>query len=117
MYSSAIAPSFHRATVTMRPPPSNSPTTQVHSPDPRDCPILCVTGRDGWSVGGRDPVAVVDGQGVQDLLPGVDPPGRVRAVRPPLGGYQVEHLQGGLLVGEMASVTDGFAEPGVQALD
>ena len=34
MYSSAIAPSRHLATVTMRPPPSNSPTTQVHSPDP-----------------------------------------------------------------------------------
>ena len=34
MYSSAIAPSLHRATVTMRPPPSNSPTTHVHSPDP-----------------------------------------------------------------------------------
>src|SRR5947209_19131368 len=34
MYSSAMAPSRHFATVTMRPPPSNSPTTQVHSPDP-----------------------------------------------------------------------------------
>lgn len=35
MYSSAIAPSRHFATVTMRPPPSNSPMTQVHSPDPK----------------------------------------------------------------------------------
>jgi hypothetical protein len=34
MYSSAIAPSRHLATVTMRPPPSNSPMTQVHSPEP-----------------------------------------------------------------------------------
>src|SRR5258708_32817082 len=41
MYSSAIAPSRHFATVTIRPPPSHSPTTQVHSPDPK--PI-------GWDV-------------------------------------------------------------------
>ena len=34
MYSSAMAPSRHFATVTIRPPPSNSPTTHVHSPDP-----------------------------------------------------------------------------------
>jgi hypothetical protein len=34
MYSSATAPSRHFATVTIRPPPSNSPTTQVHSPEP-----------------------------------------------------------------------------------
>src|SRR5918996_5875361 len=34
MYSSTIAPSRHFATVTIRPPPSNSPTTHVHSPDP-----------------------------------------------------------------------------------
>jgi len=34
MYSSAIAPSRHFATVTIRPPPSNSPTTHVQSPDP-----------------------------------------------------------------------------------
>ena len=34
MCSSAIAPSRHFATVTIRPPPANSPTTQVHSPDP-----------------------------------------------------------------------------------
>jgi len=33
MYSSAIAPSRHFATVTIR-PPSNSPTTHVQSPDP-----------------------------------------------------------------------------------
>src|SRR5919107_3970851 len=35
MYSSAMAPSRHFATVTIRPPPSNSPTTQVHPPDPK----------------------------------------------------------------------------------
>jgi hypothetical protein len=34
LYSSAIAPSFHLATVTIRSPLWNSPTTQVHSPDP-----------------------------------------------------------------------------------
>ena len=34
MYSSAMAPLRHLATVTMRLPPSSSPTTQVHSPDP-----------------------------------------------------------------------------------
>ena len=32
--TSAIAPSCHVATVTMRLPSSNSPMTQVHSPDP-----------------------------------------------------------------------------------
>ena len=34
MYSSAMAPSRHLATVTMRTPLSNSPTTHVHSPEP-----------------------------------------------------------------------------------
>jgi hypothetical protein len=41
MYSSAIAPSRHLATVTIRPPPSNSPMTHVHSPDPKEI---------GWDV-------------------------------------------------------------------
>ena len=35
MYSSAIAPSRHLATVTMRLPSSNSPMAQVHSSDPK----------------------------------------------------------------------------------
>ena len=35
MYSSAIAPSRHFATVTMRLPSANSPITQVQSPDPK----------------------------------------------------------------------------------
>lgn len=35
MYSSAMAPSCHLTTVTMRLPSSNSPMTQVHSPDPK----------------------------------------------------------------------------------
>ena len=34
MYSSAMAPSRHLATVTMRAPFSNSPMTHVHSPEP-----------------------------------------------------------------------------------
>jgi hypothetical protein len=34
MYSSAMAPSRHFATVTIRLPSSSSPTTQVQSPDP-----------------------------------------------------------------------------------
>jgi hypothetical protein len=34
MYSSAMAPSRHLATVTMRAPSSNSPTTHVHYPEP-----------------------------------------------------------------------------------
>ena len=34
MYSSAMAPSRHLATVTIRAPLANSPTTHVHSPDP-----------------------------------------------------------------------------------
>lgn len=35
MHSSAMAPSRHLATVTIRPPFSNSPTTHVQSPDPK----------------------------------------------------------------------------------
>ena len=68
---------------------------------------LCVSGRDG---GGLDAVAVVDGQGVQDGLPGVDPPGRVRSVRPLLGGNEVEDLERRLFVGEVSAVADGFAD-------
>jgi len=34
MYSSAMAPARHLATVTMRAPFSNSPMTHVHSPAP-----------------------------------------------------------------------------------
>ena len=35
MYSSAMAPSRHFATVTIRPPLSNTPITHVQSPDPK----------------------------------------------------------------------------------
>lgn len=50
MYSSAIAPSRHLATVTMGLPSANSPTAQVHSPDPN---VI------GWEVicGGVPPTA------------------------------------------------------------
>ena len=50
-------------------------------------------------------------------LPGVDPPGRVGSIRPPLGGDEVEDLERRLFGGEVAAVTDGLAEPGVEALD
>jgi hypothetical protein len=42
MYSSAIAPLCHLATVTIRPPLANSPTTQVHCADPNliGCDVL-----------------------------------------------------------------------------
>jgi hypothetical protein len=70
-----------------------------------------------WSACGLDAVAVVDGECVQDGFPGVDPPARVGSVLPPFGGNQVQNFQRGLLVGEVASVADGLAEPGVQALN
>jgi hypothetical protein len=52
MYSSAMAPSRHLATVTMRPPPSNSPMTQVQSPDPNAIGWLVICG--GVSPAGSD---------------------------------------------------------------
>jgi hypothetical protein len=83
-----------------------------------DGPILRVTGRDGsGQLAAWMRFAVVDGQCVQDALPGVDPPGRVRSVRPPLGGDEVEDLERRLLVGE---VTLGDGPPcgtGVEALN
>jgi hypothetical protein len=47
----------------------------------------------------------------------IRPLGLVGSVLPPFGGNQVQNFQRGLLVGEVASVADGLAEPGVQALD
>jgi hypothetical protein len=44
-------------------------------------------------------------------------PAGVGSVLLPFGGDEIEHLERGLLVGEVASVADGLAEPGVQALD
>ena len=50
MYSSAIAPSLHFATVTMR-PTANSPTAHVHSPDPKLMGWDVIL--DGRATGGR----------------------------------------------------------------
>jgi hypothetical protein len=84
----------------------------------RDCQILCVNGfvghvfvapllRDG------DSVAVVDCEGVEDLLPVVDSPCHVLAVGPSCGGDEVEHLQRCLLVREIPAMADGSTESGV----
>jgi len=62
-------------------------------------------------------VAVVDGQRVQDLFPGVDPSSRVAPVLSPLDRDQVEHFDRGLLGREMAPPHRGFAEPGIERLD
>ena len=64
-----------------------------------------------------DPVAVVDCQGVQDGFPAVGFAGEVLAVLLFGGGDKVEDLHGGLLVGEVSSVSHGSSEPGVEALD
>jgi hypothetical protein len=64
-----------------------------------------------------DPVAVVDGQRVQDVLPAVDLAGQVLTIRSSLRGDEVEHLQRGLLVREVAAMPDCPAEPRVEALD
>ena len=45
---------------------------------------------------GRDPVAVVDGQGIQDGLPAVDSAGRIRPVLAPLDRCEIQHLEGGV---------------------
>ena len=63
-----------------------------------------------------DPVAVVDGEGVEDGPPGVDPAYEVLPVLPLLGGGQVEDLHGRLLGREVPAVADGPPEPGVQRL-
>src|SRR4051794_807211 len=52
MYSSAMAPSRHFAMVAIRPPSWNSPTTQVHSPEPK---LIGVRGNlDRRAAGGLD---------------------------------------------------------------
>src|SRR6476660_7030085 len=63
---------------------------------------LLVVGSLGLLRGGES-VVVVDGQDVQCLLPVADFAGHVLAVLPAGCGDEVEHLQRGLLVGEMAS--------------
>ena len=67
--------------------------------------------------GRLDAVTVVDGQDVQDLLPAVDPAGRVRAILPPFDRCQVEHFERGLLGREMTPMLYRFAESRVQRLD
>ena len=64
-----------------------------------------------------DPVAVVDGQCVQDGLPAVGLAVEVLSVLAFGGGDKVEDFHGGLLVGEVPSVSYGSSEPGVEALD
>src|SRR3546814_465625 len=61
--------------------------------------------------------AVVDAECVQDDLPAADLAGEVLTVRSSLHGDEVEDLQRGLFVGEVASVADGSSEPRVEALD
>ncbi|MXZ14262.1 MAG: alpha/beta fold hydrolase [Acidimicrobiales bacterium] len=64
-----------------------------------------------------DAVAVVDGQGVEDGFPAVGAADQVGAVLASGGGDKVEDLEGGLFVGEVASMSHCSAEPGVEALD
>jgi hypothetical protein len=66
---------------------------------------------------GGDPVAVVQCQGIEDVLPAVGLAGHVLAILTVLRRDEVEHLQGGLFVGEVAAVADGSAEASVQRLD
>ena len=80
-----------------------------------DCRITCVRG--GVAPGclfDGEPVAVVDGELVQDAFPTVDPSCRVRSVRDLAGGDKVEHFHRCLLGGEMPSVADRPTEPCVQ---
>jgi hypothetical protein len=69
-----------------------------------------------WSGDGRDAVAVVDGESVQDLFPAMHSPGRVGAVLPPVVRHQIQDFQGNLLTGEVGAVGHGPPEPGVHAL-
>ena len=57
------------------------------------------------------------GERVQDLFPTVDPAGEVLAVRSPLNGDKVEHLQRGLLVWEMPSMAHRSTEAGIETFD
>ena len=65
------------------------------------------------SVGAVEAVAVVDGQGVEDRLPAVDPAGEVVSSGLVLVGDKVENLERGLFVGEVPSMSDGAPEAGV----
>src|SRR4051812_5780500 len=64
-----------------------------------------------------DAVAVVHGQGVEDVLPAGGLAGHVLPVLALLRRDEVEHLERGLLVGEVAAMTDGASEARVQRLD
>jgi hypothetical protein len=68
------------------------------------------------SLVGGDPVAVVDGQGVEDGLPSVDLADRVGPACLSFLSHQVENLEGGLLVGEVGSALQGPTETGVETL-
>ena len=59
----------------------------------------------------------MDGQRVQHRLPAVDLAAGIGPAGSSLDGHEVEDLEGGLFVGEVAAVPDGLAEPGVEALD
>ena len=68
----------------------------------------------GFSALLADPVSVVDGERTDDVFPALDLVGHVLPVVAAGGRHEVEHVHGGLLVGEMPAVTDLLAEPGVQ---
>lgn len=85
----------------------------------RDCLFKCVTGSFSLSVVPvvRPAVGEGDGERVQCGFPSCDlfyPPLAGRVQRP---DGQVQALQCGLLVGEVAARPDGAAEPGVEALN
>ena len=59
---------------------------------------------------GGDPLAVVDGECVQDLFPAVDAADEIGPVGSLLGGDKVEHFECGLFVGEVPAMSYGAAE-------
>ena len=66
---------------------------------------------------GGDSFAVVDGKGIEDLLPAVDFAAEVLSARSPVIGDEVEHLQRGLLVWEMPSMAHRSTEAGIETFD
>ena len=64
-----------------------------------------------------DVVAVVGGQGVQDVLPAVGLTYQVGAVLVSGGGDEVERLYRGLLVGEVHSMPYCPSKSGVEAVE
>ena len=61
-----------------------------------------------------DPLAVVNGERVEDGLPAVHPADEILSVLPLLDGGEVEDFHGCSLGREVATVADRSPEPGVE---